>query len=382
MIDNPFVLSGIIPAKYFCDRIEETNQLVTLLTNNNNVVLFSPRRMGKTGLIYHCFEDERIKKNYHAIFIDILQTTSLKEFIFLLGNEIIRLLSSKSEKLVVGFIQALKSLTGKFYIDTLSGMPSFNINLGNITDPLRTLDEIFEYLEKADKRCIVAIDEFQQITDYKEKNVEAILRTHIQHSSNCNFVFSGSRRHILMEMFLTSARPFYHSASFMNLEVIPQHIYVDFIVTNFKKKGKSIPKEVAQKIYAKFEGHTFYVQRTCNVSFFYTKDGEECSGKTVNSALDYIVNSYEMLYRSQLASLTERQKEMLYAIAMEGEASEINSMGFINKYSLPSASSVQSNARILLDKDIITRSDNIYTVYDRFFALWLRKMLTGRPVLL
>ena len=377
MVDNPFFLTANIPSQYFCDRIEETDNLITLLTNRNNVVLFSPRRMGKTGLICHCFEDARIKDDYHTIFIDILQTSSLKEFIFLLGNEIIRVLSSKGEKMVMGFIRALKSLTGKFYIDPLSGMPSFNINLGDITAPQRTLEEIFEYLEKSDKRCIVAIDEFQQITEYKEKNVEAILRTYIQHTSNCNFIFSGSRQHILTEMFYASARPFYQSAAFINLEVIPCPIYVDFIVRNFKEKKKKISERIAKLIYNKFDGHTFYVQRTCNVAFFYTKDEDECGEETVDSAIDYIVNSYEMLYRSLLSSLTERQKELLYAIAREGKVSEICSMEFIRKYSLPSASSVQSNARVLLDKDIITRSETRYSVYDRFFALWLRRMLTG-----
>lgn len=349
--------------------------MITLVRNGNNVVLFSPRRMGKTGLILHCYDDERIADEYYTFYIDILQTSSLKEFIFLLGKEIFKVLVPRGTKIVMGFIRSLKSLTGKFGIDALSGLPTFNINLGDIADPHLTLEEIFSFLDNAGRKCIVAIDEFQQITNYSEKNVEAILRTHIQHSSNANFIFSGSRRHILQEMFLASARPFYNSSSFIHLDAIPEDIYVDFIEHNFSEKSKHISHENAEKIYRMFEGHTFYVQRVCNVAFSYTKKNGECGEDIIEFAIDYILNSYDTLFRAHLSVLTERQKELLYAIATDGVSSEITSVKFIRKYSLPSASSVQSNARMLVEKDIVARNGSHYIVNDRFFGLWLRKML-------
>lgn len=378
MIENPFAFGGYIPAKYFCDREKESKELILLVTNGNNVVLFSPRRMGKTGLVLHCFDEEVIKRNYITFYIDILQTTSLRELIFLLGKEIFRVLAPRGLKFLTGFLQTVKSLTGKIGFDPVSGLPSFNLNLGDISNPELTLEEIFHYLEGADRRCIIAIDEFQQITRYSEKNVEAVLRSHIQLSTNVNFIFSGSQRHILKEIFLSAARPFYNSAAFMHLGVIPREIYVDFIIRKFKEKDKSISKHTAEGIYDRFEGHTFYVQRMCNVAFSYTNVGKECDRKVVDFALDYLLNSYDTLFRSELSSLTERQKELLYAVASEGKAKEITSVGFIQKYSLQSASSVQSNARSLVEKDILTKDENTYIVSDRFFGLWLQRMLTGR----
>lgn len=378
MIDNPFVVVGRIPDKYFCDRVKESDTLIRLVLNHNNVVLFSPRRMGKTELIKHCYDNNSISDKFLTFYVDILQTSSLRELVFMLGKEIYRVLAPLGYKFINGFFQILKSLAGKFGFDPITGLPSFDIHLGDISNPQLTLEEIFSFLDNADRRCIVAIDEFQQITHYPEKNIEAILRTHIQQSTNANFIFSGSRRHILQEMFLNSARPFYHSASFLNLDPIPEDVYVSFIIKCFTEFGKSISDSVARDIYRKFKGHTFYVQRTCNVAFSYTGEASDCTEDTVLYAIDYLLNSYDTLFRYSLSNLTERQKELLYAIASEGEAREITSMNFTDKYSLPSASSVQSNARRLLDMDLITRSDNVYMIHDRFFAIWLRRMLDAQ----
>ena len=372
---NPFIISGKIEKKYFCDRESEQEELINRVRNGHNVVLISPRRMGKTGLIEICFEDNRIKKNYYTFFVDILQTNTLKEFIFLLGKEIYSSLVPRSRLMAKAFVQALKSLRGKISFDSFTGLPAFDISLGDIKYPEITLDEIFTYLDHAEMRCIIAIDEFQQIANYREKNVEAILRTHIQHTSNCNFIFSGSQRHILSEMFVSSARPFFNSATFMHLDPIPEPIYTDFIVRLFQERGKSISKELASEIYDRYEGHTYYVHRTCNEAFGCTPEGGECDSHILREATDKILATYETLYREVLSQLPVKQKELLYAIARDGKATGLTSEEFIHRYALSSASSVQSAAKMLLHKEILTKSENTYSIADRFFEMWIRRML-------
>ena len=85
---NPFIVTGKIEPEYFCDRVKESERLVKSLTNGNNLVIISPRRMGKTGLIRFCYEKPEIKEEYYTFFIDILHTSSLREFTYLLGKEI------------------------------------------------------------------------------------------------------------------------------------------------------------------------------------------------------------------------------------------------------------------------------------------------------
>lgn len=374
MYRNPFIVTGYIEPEYFCDRINESERLVKSIVNGNNIVIISPRRMGKTGLIEFCYNKPEISSVYYTFFIDILHTSSLREFTYLLGKTIYDSLLPRSKKMANTFIRALKSISGKFGFDAVTNLPVFNIELGDIEHPEYTLDEIFKYLENADRRCIVAIDEFQQIAKYPEKNIEALLRTYIQKQSNSNFIFAGSERHMMQEMFLSSARPFYLSADMLELKAIIPEIYIPFITGHFSKCNKTIDNDTVKYVYDLFDGHTYYIQKTFNESFAATSENGICSKEIVLKAIDNIVESYDTLYREILSNIPEKQKLLLYAIAKEGEAERIMSSDFIKRHKLISASSVQSAVKKLLDKEIITEINGTYSITDRFFAIWINRI--------
>jgi AAA+ ATPase superfamily predicted ATPase len=371
---NPFVVTGKIEPDYFCDRVQEAARLVKTLTNRNNLVILSPRRMGKTGLIRFCFDKPAIREEYYTFFVDILHTTSLKEFTYLLGKEIYETLVPRSRKMAQRFFQTLKSVNGKFGFDPISNLPSFSIELGDIDRPEFTLEEIFRCLATADKPCIVAIDEFQQIAKYPEKNIEALLRTHIQQLTNSHFIFAGSERHIIQEMFLSTARPFYRSADILELSAIAQEIYVPFIARHFHTAGRAIEEGLIDRVYQLFKGHTFYIQKTFNEAFADTPPGERCTLEMLQNAIDNLIAYNDTIFREILSGIPERQKEVLYAIAREGEATGITSAKFTKAHKLVSSSSVQSAAAKLLEKDIITVTNKTYSVSDRFFALWINNI--------
>ncbi len=371
---NPFIVTGKIEPEYFCDRVTESARLVKSVTNGNNLVIISPRRMGKTGLIQFCYDKPKIADEYYTFFIDILHTSSLREFTYLLGREIYETLLPRSRKMASLFIQTIKSISGKFGFDPITGMPTFNVELGDINRPEYTLDEIFQYLAHADKPCIVAIDEFQQIAKYPEKNIEAQLRTHIQKLSNCNFIFAGSERHMMQEMFTSAARPFYHSADMLELKAIVPEIYIPFIVGHFEKRNRCIAPDDVERVYNLFKGHTYYIQKTFNEAFADTPEGEECTLETLRAAIDNMIASNDTIFREILSNIPEKQKELLYAIAKEGEAARITSAAFIKRHSLASASSVQSAMKKLLEKDIITEINKVFSVTDRLFAMWMNRL--------
>lgn len=373
-IRNPFIVTGKIAPEYFCDRVNESARLIKSITNGNNLVIISPRRMGKTGLIQFCYDKPEISAEYYTFFIDILHTSSLREFTYLLGREIYETLSPRSKKMTTLFIQTLKSISGKFGFDPISNLPSFNLELGDIERPEYTLDEIFEYLSQADKPCIVAIDEFQQIAKYPEKNIEALLRTHIQRLDNCHFIFAGSERHMMQTMFTSSARPFYHSADILELGAIPSEIYIPFVVGHFKRRQRKIKATDVNTIYNLFQGHTYYIQKTFNESFADTPEGGVCSMETIQAAINNMIDSNDTIFREILSNIPEKQKTLLYAIAKEGEAERITSAEFIKRHSLSSASSVQSAAKKLLGKDFITEINKVYSVTDRLFAMWIKRL--------
>lgn len=371
---NPFIVSGRIQPEYFCDRVEEASQLEQALSNQLNVVLTSPRRMGKTSLVEHVFEQETVKADFFTITVDILHTTTFREFIMALGTAVFDKVASKSEKMLKTFAVILRSLSASFGYDPVQSLPTFEIKLGDIHQPEYTLSEIFEYLEQVDKRCLVVIDEFQQITYYPEKNVEALLRTHIQKLSNANFVFSGSQRRLMEEMFFSSKRPFYQSAKLIRLEAIAPDVYEEFATRHFRLAGKTITSEAFRQVYDSFWGVTFYVQRVMKDAFMETPKGEACGIENVKQLIESYVKENDTHLREQLAFISEAQKELLYAIHKEGKVQSITSAAFNRKYRLRSPSSTQSAALKLLEYDMITRKEKVYSLSDPLMNLWLKKL--------
>ena len=370
-ITNPFITSGYVSDDFFCDRVKESTQLIKTITNGNNLAIISPRRMGKTGLIQHCFYQPKISQHYNCFFIDIYATNNLKEFVFMLGKEIFETLKPNGKKFLDSFFSVISSLRPAFKLDTLTGAPTFDIGIGEISEPAFSLDQIFKYLEAADKPCLVAIDEFQQIANYSENNIEAVLRTHIQHCKNTSFIFAGSQRHLMQNIFFSHSRPFYQSVSLMQLNAIDEPVYTEFVQHHFNNDDKVISNELVSIVYRLFEGHTWYIQHIFNELYVLTGKGETCTLELIQESVKNKIAAYEPFFLSTLSLLSERQKEILYAIAKEGKATAVTSATFIKKHGLLSSSSVQTAIKQLLDKEIITSENNVYQVYDRFFGLWL-----------
>ena len=372
-LNNPFVISKLIPEEYFCDRNEETSFLVRQIENGRNVVLVSPRRMGKTGLIHHLFQQQEIADKYHTFFIDLYPASTLQEMCYIFSKGVFERLKSKKTQHWEAFFQTIKSLRPGFKIDPITGEPSFVLGIGAIENPETTLEEIFSYLESADRPCLVALDEFQQIAEFQEKRVEALLRGLIQRCSNTTFIFSGSKQHTISQMFHSKSKPFYQSAQSMDLRPIDLEVYTDFACGLFSRYEKGLDRDVVSQVYGQFEGTTWYLQMMMNELFSLTAIGETCTPAHIEQALQNIINAQEGIYLTQLAMLSLRQKQLLQAIAQEGTVKSVTSAAFIKKYALDSASSVQSALKGLTEKDFLTTTDGIHRISDYFFALWLKK---------
>ena len=303
--------------------------------------------------------------------VDIYATKNLSDFVNMLGKAVIDELRPKGKRAWEKFITVISSLRSEISFD-LNGMPSWNVGLGSIDNPAVTLDEIFTYLNQADKPCLVAIDEFQQISRYGDDTVEATIRTYIQRCTNAHFIFSGSQRHLMIEMFTSPSRPFYQSVTIMNLQPLDLKVYTDFCTDKFEQAGKHLDPEVVPSLYQRFDAVTSYMHRTLNVLYSKTEVGNTCHVQMVDEALDYILRLSSDSYESLFYQMPEKQRMLFLAIAKEGEAAEVTGGKFIKKHKLISPSSVNSALKGLLEKDFITMDRNVYSVYDQFFSLWLK----------
>ena len=376
MLNNPFITNGYAGPEYFCDRKDETRKITDLLVNENNLALMSPRRIGKTELINHCFNQPEIKQDYYTFIIDIYSTSSVSDLVNVFGKSIIDGLRSKGKKVWEKLIQTLTSMRSEISFD-INGLPVWSVGVGAITNPEVTLDEIFTYLQQADKPCLVAIDEFQQITYYGDNRIEALLRTYIQRCTNAHFIFSGSHRHLMGEIFVSPSRPFYQSVTLMNLKTLTVEKYSEFASEKFEERNKHLEVEIIKELFNRFEGVTSYIQRVMNVLFLKTPQNGTCSKSMLDDAINYILDMSSDTYETILRQMAEKQRNTFLAIAAEGKARNVTGGIFAKKYHLPSPSSVNSAVKGLLEKDFITENDGAYSVYDQFFCLWIKKYVLG-----
>ena len=375
MINNPFILVGDIPASYFCDRQQEIARLIKAVHGGENLCLVSARRMGKSRLVKHCSLLPEIADNYYFFYVDLLHTSSLRDFAFAFGRCVFDALQSKGEKFVRQFLSAVQSLNVTMTVDPLSSMPQFGLSLNQNAQLEYTFESIFRYLENAEKPCIICFDEFQQIAKYPEKNVEALLRSHIQHMRNAHFIFSGSERHMLEEMFNSSAHPFYNSASYMGLEAIPEDKYVEFACYWFEQYNKHVDAELVQLIYRIAEGNTYAMQRISHELFDELAVNETADRQTLAKAVNNIVEAEIPRYARLLSHVPERQQTLLFAIAKEGRVQKIMSGAFLKKYHLMSSSAVQNAIKHLLEMDLVTQDDTKqFVVEDIFLRIYLNQI--------
>lgn len=371
-IFNPFFIGRYVDKQYFCDREKDTETLVRHIINGRNVALISPRRLGKSGLIHHTFAQDSIKDRYTAIYVDIYAAKDLCEMVKALSEAIVKAVGQKKswhEK----FFSFIKSLRVGFHIDAVSGEPSFDIGIGDIENPDKTIRELFDYMEASEKPCILAIDEFQQIREFPQTNTEAFIRSLVQQCSRTSFIFCGSKRYTMTDIFYSPAKPFFQSVISQSLKPIPMETYVEFASRMFSQRGKILDRGAAETIYKMFDGCTWYMQMMMNEMFALTKEGMICTTEYIDFAWDNIIMAQEDRYQTILYGLAPKQKQLLQAIAKDRTVEGITSSDFVKRHRLVSASSVQAALKPLLKNDIVTCEEGIYRIYDYFFADYLAK---------
>ena len=371
-LTNPFIYQGYESPKYFCDREVETKTLLSHLKNGRNVTLISPRRIGKTGLIkntfYHLKEQE---KDATCLYIDIFATKNLHDFVELLGvmviNEIVRKNASFIEK-TISFFSALRPVLS---MDPLTGEPSVSITVEPSKEDI-TIQSIFNYLNDSEQEVYIAIDEFQQIAEYPEKGTEALLRSYIQFAQHVHFIFSGSKFHLMAEIFGSPKHPFYQSTEMMGLKPLDSDVYYDFCLQFFREKGGNIEKEIFEYLYNMFEGHTWYIQ--CIMNRLYEANTNVESTEQVNAAILSILAEREPQFESLSQFFTDNQFSLLKAIAKEGIVAQPTAGRFIKSHNLSGASSTKAALKVLEDKELVYRKPEGYIIYDRFMDLWLKRL--------
>jgi uncharacterized protein len=370
---NPFLLTTYGGPEYFCDRIYELERLTSNILNGVNTTLLSIRRMGKTGLLKHLAQHLE-SQGITALYLDIYATQNLREFTLVLLNGIFDGIPQRSS-LGKQFMTFIKKIRATVSFDSMSGQPQLGLEFVNNDQYIYSLKSLFQLLEKQEKPIVLLIDEFQQIANYPEKTMEALLRTHIQQLKYTRFVFSGSNKHLLTSMFGDQSRPFYMSTQLLELQTIDELAYREFIIMQFAKGGRTLSEEVMDEIIRFSRLHTFYTQAVCNR--LYGMGHRKIKLNDLHQACNQLLKEQESVFFQYRHLLTAQQWKLLEAIALEGRVYNPTSAAFIKKYDLGAASAVQRSLAALEHKEMIYRQQaekgSYLLLYDVFLSRWLER---------
>ena len=259
--------------------------------------------------------------------------------------------------------------------DPITNLPEFSFDIETEQEVNLTLSTLFSYLKEKKKSIVIAIDEFQQILEYKESRLAATLRGHIQNVPNVTFIFSGSKKHTLLHMFSSPNQPFFSSTQLFPLLKIENEEYKEFIQKHFKKGGMIIEDGHISEIFHWTDTHTYNVQVFC--SRLYEIGTKEITDANINAIKEQIFYSYEQVYYNYRELLTFMQWQLLKAIGIENELTKPTGKEFIRKHGLGSHSSVKRALTTLVDKDMVSVKVNeddekVYYIQDVFLRRWIQ----------
>lgn len=369
-IHTPFPATGYFGPEYFCDRKEELKQLSGNIKGSNSTTLVSLRRLGKTALIRHLFH--HLGTKYITIYLDILPAESINDMLNRLSAAII---SEYSERSKPGkkLWEMIKSLRPVISYDALSGNPLVSIR-ANPDESKKSIEELLSVLEGQSKPVVIAIDEFQQILEFPEKQTDAWLRSLVQQLNNVSFIFSGSQQHVMTDIFTNPGRPFFRSTQFIKIGKLKEELYRGFILEKFREHSRNISEETVTEMLNWADLHTYYVQLLCN-RVFLSCGKNITSGKWKEEAAK-ILKEQEFVFFGYREMLTKPQWGLLKAIAREGKVFQPTAAEFISRHSLGNPATILRSLNSLLKMELIYREtdsegNSYYGIYDVLFGQWI-----------
>lgn len=368
-IQNPFLTSSYLSPEYFCNRVKETNALKNAALQSMNYALFSIRRLGKTALIHHLFHNLK-KEKIKVVYLDISATNSVNSFVYSFSRAFFNQIANPVQKILNIASGLLKGFTPALTSDQLTGNISLELKLNKTEPVFDDLERLFDYIKNSDSQYLIAIDEFQQILNYPEKNFEAFLRTNLQFINNSGFIFSGSKKHLLLSIFGEYSKPLWQSCSFLELYPIEKAEYYEFITRKFADAEREIQPEALDTIFGVTRGITYFVQLACRNLF--NTGIKKIDRKLAEETINNIVAERDSYYSNYINLLTKKQLELLTAISAEDGIDKPMGNEFLSKHNLGAATTIKSALNNLTDKEAIYKEKDNYFVADVFFAKWLK----------
>ncbi|NNF98694.1 MAG: ATP-binding protein [Desulfobacteraceae bacterium] len=359
---NPFSHSGVVTGEAFCNRSQELKDLIYHAKNSQNVLLYSHRRMGKTSLIHQLMRKlDKQRPKVKSIYIDLYGSLDVKDFIEAVFSGIAQI-ETKLEKL----LKLVSGLRLQGNLDPMTGQPSVSVTLAQ-PDRSTYLNETMKALARysTKRKLLVVFDEFQEINNYSFQGFEKRLRSEIQTHSNIAYIFSGSQKHILTQMFNTADRAFYQMATSYPLKRIKLEDYVKWATAIFKKRDTELDESIAIDVVERCDYHPMYIQQFLFELWQNTDLNPGVISTTEMKILARRENEFMILWDS----LTTNQRKALRLLSITGGQGVYNAE-ILHKFGFNSGSILKRALTSLISREIVTKN-KVYHIHDAMLKKWV-----------
>ena len=372
-MDSPFQYGKLAMGATFVNRVHEKQILKNNLYSGINTMLISPRRWGKSSLVKEAMHELMAERHdVKVCFLDVFTIRSEAEFYQTFAQAVIKATSNNWETWITHTKEFLKALSPQITIGT-DPMTDFSIGfeIHQIKENEHELLNLPEKIAVAKgMKIIVCIDEFQNLAGLKDyEHLEGKMRSTWQHHQHVSYCLYGSKRHMMIEIFNSSSKPFYRFGQIMFLAKIDKQEWVSFIVSAFKHTGKNITEELAGIIVEKVSSHSWYVQQLSH--FVWSNTKETVTLEIIDKAFQQIVDTNLPLYVAECEALSISQLNILIAIANNEQT--LTGAKVMTKYKLGTPQNVTKNKVILQQKDILDNTPQGFLFLDPVFEYWFKK---------
>ncbi|UCH97305.1 MAG: ATP-binding protein [Candidatus Aminicenantes bacterium] len=376
---NPFVYGEKVSGENFCNREQEIKELVSEISSGQNIMIYSPRRYGKTSLMSIVLTKVE-EKGLIPLYIDLFPVMSNEDFVRISLKAISLVLSRSSKNLLKKVKTFFKHISPSLFLTVAEdGTPSIGINFSK-AETLPALEDIFngfcDFIKEKKKRGVVVFDEFQQVGELEDTRIEKTLRGIIQNHREISYVFMGSKKHLIYDMFNNPERPFYKSSAHFPLKKIDPGPFSDFIRKKFIKSNISIDEVTAEYIVNTAAAHPHYTQLLAHMIWEYVSAPGKIGFEQVDKAVNRIIEREEAAFTNLWDNLTLHQKKLLLSLSLKKDSDKIFSAEYVKQFNLSSTGTVQRGIKSLLNKGIIDKNGEKIEINDVFLKLWLIKKMS------
>ena len=376
---NPFIFGDVVKGEYFTDREDEIKELGSDLSSGQNILIFSPRRYGKTSLILKVLDNLK-KEEIIPIYVDLFRITSIHTFVKIYTAAITKATSTKLDEAIQFLKTNFPSIIPKIVISANEPTEfEFDFEAAK-KDMDKVLDDLYDLPQKIaikrKKQIVIVFDEFQEIAALNLP-IERSLRAKIQHHDKVAYCFMGSKRHLLDEMFLDKNKPLYRIAKPVPLGKIPEEKFKSFIHSRFKSANIAIKEDLIDQILKITACHPYYTQQFCHEIFnvcFSKKDISTITPHDIELAEDKCISAQSYAYSTIWDGLAGKQKDLILALSLNPKAN-VYSHEFLSEHDLGASATVQTAIKALEKKGLLDRQNGGYSISDVFFVEWLKKKI-------